>query len=165
MAMVHSKNVFQLAGVAVSAAMWLIESLLHYALFDRGDAFEFIPSDANEFWMRSSICILVILAGFFAQRHVNDLLAIEEEKLTTMKATMRTVQDIVGNAMNHLELVRIEAEEAGTLNQQSLDEIGEIISNTSEKLGKLTMIERVQMKELSSGVKVLDDGSGGEPGN
>ena len=158
----HSKNLFRWMGVAASLAMWLIESVLHYVLFDRGSAFEFIPSDPNEFWMRSSICIFVLLAGFYVQGHVNSLLAIEEEKLTTMKATMRTVQDIVGNAMNHLELVRIEAEEAGTLNQQSLDEIDKIIDDTSEKLGKLTTIERVRMKELSSGVKVLDDG--GESG-
>ena len=165
MAMLHSKNMFRWMGVVASLAMWLIESVLHYMLFDRGDAFELIPSDVNEFWMRSSVCIFVVLTGFFAQRHVNDLLAIEEEKLSTVQATMRTVQDIVGNALNHLELVRIEAEQAGTLNQQSLDEIDKIISDTSGELGKLVTIRRVRTKELSSGVEVLDTDSGGEPGS
>ena len=165
MAMLHSRNVFRWMGIVASLAMWLIESVLHYMLFDRGDAFELIPSDANEFWMRSSVCIFVVLTGFFAQRHVNDLLAIEEEKLSTVQATMRTVQDIVGNALNHLELVRIEAEQAGTLNQQSLDEIDKIISDTSGELGKLVTIRRVRTKELSSGVEVLDTDSGGEPGS
>ena len=163
MAKVHSRNMFRWMGVVASAAMWLIESVLHFALFDRGSAFELIPGDPNEFWMRSSICTFVILAGFFVQWHVNSLLDIEQEKLHTLKATMRTVQDIVGNALNHLSLVRVEAEKAGALNQQSLVEIDQIIADTSERLGKLTTIERVRVKELSGGVEVLDTGSRDRP--
>lgn len=164
MAAVHSRHVFQLMGIVVSVAMWLIESVLHYAVFDDGDVFELIPTDVNEFWTRSTICLFVVVAGFLVQRHVNVIVGIEEEKLKTLQATMRSVQDIVGNALNHLELVRIQAEEFGTLPQQSIDEIDQIIDETSNKLSKLANMKRIRKRSLSSGVEVMDaeDEAGGD---
>ena len=160
MAAVHSRHTFQWMGIAISVAMWLIESVLHYTFFDDGEAFELIPTDANEFWMRSTICLFVIVAGFLVQRHVNVIVGIEKEKLKTLQATMRSVQDIVGNALNHLELVRVQAEEYGTLPQQSIDEIDQIIDETSNKLSKLANMKRIRKKSLSSGVEVMDAEAG-----
>lgn len=160
MAIVHSRNLFLWMGVIASLAIWLIESVLHYTFFDRGQPFEWIPGDANEFWMRTVICVLVILAGIYVQRHVNSLIAVEEEKLRTLQATMRSVHDIVGNALNHLELVRLQAEESGTLPQRSLHEIDQIIDETTSRLGKLANMKTIRKRSLSSGVEVMDAESG-----
>ena len=101
---------------------WLVESSIHYFIF--GDThFEFFPHDANEFWMRSLVCMLVVMVGFLAERHVRDKEDIHAEKLRTLKATVNTVQDLVGNSLNSLQLICIELENGNIPEQKSLNQI------------------------------------------
>ena len=152
----YSKNLFLLTGIIASAAIWLIESLFHYLFFDSGSSFELIPHDWNELWMRSVICILIIIAGVLAQWYVDGIVSIEEQKLNTLKVTMRTVQDIVGNALNNLLLLRVQGKESGQLDDQALAEIDRIISDTSTKLNKLATVQVIKNKELLDGIEVIE---------
>jgi hypothetical protein len=59
--------------------------------------------------------ILLVIVGFFLDHLRGGRLArravmLERERLRVVEVTMRTVQDIVNNCLNQLQLVRIEAE-------------------------------------------------------
>jgi len=56
------------AGVALAAADWLFETMLHTYMFGSGTwGDNFLPMDSNELWMRVSTAMLIIGAGFGAE--------------------------------------------------------------------------------------------------
>jgi PAS domain S-box-containing protein len=73
----------------------------------------------------------------------------QAERLRTLKATMRTVQDIVGNALMSLQLFRRDAEEH--VSAASLELFDQIISETAGKLKLLSDLEDVVETDMSMG--------------
>jgi hypothetical protein len=72
-----------------------------------------------------------------------------EAKLRTLKATMRTVQDLVNNCLNGLQLFRLEAEEA--VPADSLRMFDCLISETATKINKIADLDWVQEVQQASG--------------
>ena len=62
---------------------------------------------------------------------------------------MRTVQDIVNNCLNELQLVRLEAE--GQVSQESLALFDEAIRETSAKLTTLGDLEAYTENQMAAG--------------
>lgn len=83
-------------------------------------------------------------------------LEIQKEKLKVLKATMRTVQDIVGNFLNNLHIIRIEVEDKKTLSAETLDKLDEIVHDTSNRLTKLGNLDRVREKLLARDMVGID---------
>ena len=146
-------NFFSLSIVS-AVFFWFVESLIHYYVFDHGD-FEVLPHDANEFWMRSLVCGLMIVIGYLAERHIRDREEIHAEKLRTLKATMNTVQDLVGNSLNSLQLICIELESGNIPDAKSLQQIQKMVTQSSDKLKKLSEITDVIEVERASGILTL----------
>jgi hypothetical protein len=78
---------------------------------------------------------------------------IEDHRLRVLQATMRTVQDLVGNFLNNMQLVRMEAEN-GTLSPESLELFDDLIFETAEKLKALGDSEDVQETQMASGTGI-----------
>lgn len=74
---------------------------------------------------------------------------IQEEKLKVLKATMHTVQDITGNFLNNLLLLKFEIEHHQTLSAESLHTLDTIIRETSQRINKLTKLEEVREKRMA----------------
>jgi len=89
---------------------------------------------------------------------------IQKERLRVLRATMRTVLDIVNNGLNHLELVRMEAEERSALSQESLDLLDRVIRETSEELVQLGSLETVSEKAMAVGTGIDYESSAGDRG-
>ncbi|MFQ5749916.1 MAG: hypothetical protein ACE5H3_10735 [Planctomycetota bacterium] len=89
-------------------------------------------------------------------------LEVQKERVKVLHATMRTVQDIVNNGLNNLQLVRMEAEEKKALDPETLSLMDEIILETSSKLNKLGSLESVSEVEMAIGTGV--DGGQGDSG-
>jgi two-component system cell cycle sensor histidine kinase/response regulator CckA len=51
-------------GVLISLVYWLLDSSIHYHAFS-DESFELVPSDINELWMRSLICIMLVVFGWY----------------------------------------------------------------------------------------------------
>ena len=88
--------------------------------------------------------VLIIIVGLFidvfAARQQAKLEArIQAQRLSVLKATMRTVQEIVNNAFNELQLFRLDAE--GLLPQESLKLFDNVIRGTAAKLKVLANLE------------------------
>ena len=74
---------------------------------------------------------------------------IEIQRLRVFKATMRTVQDIVNNLLNGLQLVHLEAE--GQLPPELLMIIDRLVKEAALKLQALGNIETLNEKEMATG--------------
>lgn len=81
---------------------------------------------------------------------------LQEERLRILRATMRTVQDIVGNFLNNLQIFQLEVEEENTLKPESIKLMNTLILDTSERLNTLGNLETVQEKEMAGGKVGID---------
>ena len=59
---------------------------------------------------------------------------LREARLRTLQATMHTVQHIVNNFLNCVMLIRLEAEDEGTISKDSLEKLEEKIQEVSRQL-------------------------------
>jgi hypothetical protein len=77
---------------------------------------------------------------------------IEAQKLRTLKATMRTVHDIVNNFLNNLMLFEIP--EQDDVPHGSLNAIEELIQHTSQELRALGDVDSVVEQSLAIGIGI-----------
>jgi hypothetical protein len=75
-----------------------------------------------------------------------------EQRLRVLKATMRTVQDIMNNLLNNMQLFRLDAE--GVLPDTTLKEMDEAIDRAATKIRALGNLDAVIEKPMASGVGV-----------
>jgi len=73
---------------------------------------------------------------------------------------MRTVQDIVNNALNGLVLMRLEGESGKPPDRESLRLMDSIIYETSQKLKELGDLDDTPEREIDSGITMIDVGRG-----
>jgi ABC-type transport system involved in Fe-S cluster assembly fused permease/ATPase subunit len=109
-----------------------------------------------------SVCILLIIGLLVnlyltrqrekrqREKHQSE---IEAHRLRVLKATMRTVQDLVNNFLNNMQLFRLEAED-GPLSPESLQLLDDLIFETAEKLTALGDSEDVHETQMASGTGI-----------
>jgi PAS domain S-box-containing protein len=78
--------------------------------------------------------------------------AIAEQRLRVLKATMRSVHDIVNNALNGIAAFRSEAESA--LSEESLALLDDMVADTSERLRLLSALESTPEMKMDIGVGI-----------
>ncbi len=88
-------------------------------------------------------------------KRLND--EIQLQRLRVFKATMRTVQDIVNNLLNGLQLVHLEA--AGHVPAEVLTVVERAIQEAAVKLTTLSELETVTEKEMALGLGIDYPGS------
>jgi hypothetical protein len=109
-----------------------------------------------------ALALLVLVAAVFWDINVfklpgADLVGIEQseigvERLSVLRATMRTVQDIVGNALMSLYLFRADAERA--VSAESLALFDGIITETAAKLKAIADLESVVETHMAIGTGI-----------
>ena len=104
-----------------------------------------------------AMAFLLVIPAFFVDyvvaRQRTHEAQIQTEKLRVLRVTVRTVQDIVNNSLNQLQLIRLEAE--GRVPDETLTLFDETIQNTAAQLRALGTIEVFAEKPMPSG-PVLD---------
>jgi hypothetical protein len=98
---------------------------------------------------------LLVIAAFIvdhvlAVRRTQHEIRLQDERLRIVKVTMRTVQDIVNNCLNRLQLVRLEGE--GRVSQESLALFDEAIQETAAKLTMLGDLEAYAENQMAAGI-------------
>jgi hypothetical protein len=79
-------------------------------------------------------------------------LQIQVDRVAVLKATMRTVQDLVNNFLNNMQLVQLEAGDA--LSQETLELLEKITFETSSKLKALGDLEYIPKTQLAIGTGI-----------
>lgn len=80
---------------------------------------------------------------------VTNEIELQKERLKILKATMRTVQDIVGNFLNNLHFIRLEVEDKKTLSSEALDTLDTLVKDTSSKINKLGNLDTIREKKIA----------------
>jgi tetratricopeptide (TPR) repeat protein len=84
------------------------------------------------------------------------LLAEQKARLEAMHATVRTAQDILGNALNKFQILRYAIEDNEPLSAEELDMLDDSIRRASEKMCALGNQTRYQTREIGqSGMQAL----------
>jgi hypothetical protein len=96
--------------------------------------------EQNELDEVATVWVLAVVAGaleFRSRRRASTRLAVDQ--LRVLRTTMRTVQDIVGNSLNELQLLRFEAE--GLVPAEALSTFDESIRRTMAQLAAVADLE------------------------
>jgi hypothetical protein len=100
------------------------------------------------------IVLLLVIPAFFIDRAVTRQRAYEaqlmDERLRVLHVTMRTVQDIVNNFLNGLQLLRVEAE--ACVPSETLTLFDESITDTGARLVALGNMEVFAEKPMAIGL-------------
>ena len=109
------------------------------------------------------IAFLLVVPAFFVDRVVSRQRRYEAqlraEQLRVLRVTMRTVQDLVNNGLNQLQLLRIEAE--GIVPDDTLMLFDHTIRYTTAQLTALGNMDALVEKSMASG-SWLDVGTRGD---
>lgn len=81
---------------------------------------------------------------------------IRKEKLKILKATMRTVQDIIGNFLNNLHFFKLEIDKNKTLFPESINKLDLLIRDTSQRINKLGDLEEIREKRMAGDTIGID---------
>jgi hypothetical protein len=103
----------------------------------------------------AAIVLVIVGASVDHRRHKRRYrleLQVQADRVAVLKATMRTVQDLVNNFLNNMQLVQVEAGDA--LSQETLELLERITFETSSKLKALGDLEYVPHTQLAIGAGV-----------
>ncbi|MCU7940408.1 MAG: hypothetical protein KZQ64_08035 [gamma proteobacterium symbiont of Bathyaustriella thionipta] len=106
--------------------------------------------------MRSIICGLIIAFGMFAQRNTNKKLDVEAEKMRTLKATMDTVHDRVGNSLAGIKLLLGDSNRTDCIDQETHQKLIHLIDDTFENLRDISSLEEINEKQFHNDIYHLD---------
>jgi fumarate reductase subunit D len=111
-----------------------------------------------------AVAFLLVIPAFFLDRMVERERAHDEtlraEQLRVLKATMRTVQDLVNNSLNELQLLRVEAA-VGEVRPETLRLFDETIQRTAAQLTALGNAKLFAETTMVTGTGVLFEPLGG----
>jgi len=82
---------------------------------------------------------------------------LSEERLRAMKTTMTTVQDIVNNALNALQIFRLEVEVNASLPQASIRQFDAIIFDTTKRLQAIEDTDVYIPRKIAAGFSGLQE--------
>jgi hypothetical protein len=142
-----SRSRVSLAVVLAAIAATLATTALHLNVIDVNlRLLENI--ERNQVDELMAIWLVAACAIGFEIRHRRRL-QIESERVRVLKATMRTVHDIVGNSLNNLQLLRLEAE--GFVSVQALSIFDDSIQSTMAQLRALTELDTFAEQPMAFG--------------
>jgi hypothetical protein len=84
------------AGLIAAAAFWILEAAIHTWVFHEGDHWlaNLVPTDANEWWMRTLASGLLVALGAYGDRSVRSLERAEAER--------RAIQEKLDDALTRV---------------------------------------------------------------
>ncbi len=91
---------------------------------------------------------------------IREAIKVDLANVTTHEATMVTVQDIVNNFLQTLQVFSLDKLDSGGISETTAEEMATMIHETAAKINKVAGLERVVFKEVSEGIFALDVESG-----
>lgn len=154
------KRPYTIAAIIIAIGFWFFDTSVHYFFYNE-EKFEFIPSDANEFWMRSTIAILIILFGTYIDYSTKKLL-LKEKQLEANRiynSMMSASQHILYNLLHQMQIVRIEALKCEGFNKKIITHFDSAIDKASDLVQRLSDIENITDKNITASVDPMKIGA------
>ena len=134
-----------IVAIIVAALYWTAESMVHRFVFAE-DAFELLPLNINELWMRALIVLLMICFGIFGDAWSRRLVSKEDEKRQIFIATISSTQHILNNLLNQIQVVFLE-----------MDDEYRVDAKTREMLKRSLKDAQAQVEQLSAVTKLDEE--------
>jgi hypothetical protein len=150
------KQAVLIISVIFAVVSWLGESLVNFTILEHGQPFELIPNDTNEVWLRVVIFFLIVAFGLFAQSQLNKKMNVKEEKMRTLKATMNTIEDRIGNALAGIKLVLGDAEKRKLVDQETYQITAVLVDEALEDIRRLSSVAEINEKKVFRDIYYLD---------
>jgi len=129
--------------------IYLIAAVAGTITFTLSDTFFKNETIWDDAFVGAFVAILVM--GFMYQRELNNK-EIEKQRFQAFRATMVTVQDIVGNFLNSIQLVRMDCD--GVLPRESVALFDHLIAEASAHLKALGELDHVHEKPMAIGTGI-----------
>jgi hypothetical protein len=142
-----TKHFFLKCSIPIALSYWFFDSVVHYLGYGELE-FEIIPSDINEFWMRSVIFILLVAFGVFADYHTNKIIKKDVEKYDVYMAMLGATRFILHHFLNNIISFRSEAENSKDFNRDILEIYDQVIDDTIAKIKNLEDIKEPSKKTI-----------------
>jgi hypothetical protein len=126
---------------------WFADSFIHWLVNDK-KAFEIIPSNVDEIWMRSLIFILLACFGAYANFHTKKIISKEEETRRVFKATAGASQHILNNFLNEILFFKDEAERVGGFDEKTLKLLEDAVSTATGQLDAMRNVKEISVKNI-----------------
>ena len=143
---------FTLLGIALALFYWIAESLIHRFAYTE-EAFEVIPSDTNEFWMRLTIVLLIFGFGVFADDRANKIRRKEAEKREIFLATVRSSQHILNNLLNQMQLALFDSRSSPGLESETRKLLNRSIKEGKQQVECLSSVTEMDSESIEESVR------------
>ena len=150
---------YTLVTLVLATFLYTITVALELEVFERTLALlhRFEDFEIDEFIIPLLIVATGILCDALRLSYKKQLsLEKQRERLDIFQTTMRTVQDIVGNFLNNLLLFVMEAENSRAIEEEKIEELTNLIYETSEKLNQLADFKTIVAKYDSNEAQSID---------
>jgi len=135
-------NFYLFISAVITVTYWIIETAAHDYFFD-GVLLEIIPDDANELWMRSSISLLLLSFGLFADHHSLKIQEKEQDKLRAYQATVAASNHILNNYLQQMLLFKLESMKCEDFSSEMLELFDQTMNEATTELRKLNSLTEV----------------------
>ena len=141
------KYFFLKISIPLALAYWFFDSIVHYLGYGELQ-FEIIPSDFNEFWIRSVIFILLLAFGVFADYHTSKIIKKDAEKHDVYMAMLGVTRHILSNFLKNILLFRSDTEDSKAFNIDIIKIYDQVMDDTITQIRDLEDIKRVQQENF-----------------
>ena len=142
---------YTILSILLAIVLWVLDATAH-KLFFGDDEFEFIPTNINELWMRSTIVVLVICFGLFADYQTKKILKSEREKHTVFHATVSASQHILNNLLNNMQYFKLKIDESKDFDKETSELFQQSIEGAEELVKKLSSVDELTKDKIKDSV-------------
>ena len=141
---IMEKKIFTIIAFALALIFWFFDSSVHYFLY-KEPQFELIPSEFNEFWMRTIIVLLIIFFGIFADYFTNGIMYREKqlEVVHVYNGVLNTSGQILNNLLNQMQLFKLEALKSKDFDREVIKYYDNAIKEASDLIDTLSRVEDI----------------------
>jgi len=138
--------------VIVASLFWLLKSLIHWYIFAEVE-FQLLPTDANEFWMRVIIFLLIIAVGVLADNRAARNDAVEKEKREIFDATVSSSQHVVNNLLNQVQVLFLDLDNDNRLSDEGREHLEESIREGKDQIARLSSVTAIDEASIRGSVR------------
>ena len=131
-----------MTGLAVAIPTFFLSTKLSQHLF------------SSETYVDDALLAMVVAAitiAFLCQKELRKR-AVAEQRLRAFRATMVTVHDILGNFLNCMQLIRLDAEES--LPHESIQLFDQVIADVQTHLKALSDLDILEERQMAIGMGI-----------
>lgn len=135
---------YTIATLILSFVFWFFDASMHYFVYGE-PAFEYIPGEFDEFWMRTLIVLLIMLFGVYADFSTEKLLSKEKqlEAIRIHSSMTSASQHILNNLLNQMQIIRIEALSSNDFDKELIKLYDVAIDEAQSLIQRLSRVEKI----------------------